>query len=103
MHGLTVLAESCIVGCMTRQALAAEAVQRMIADEVRAEMARERKTASELAQVLGVTQHTIGRRINGASPFNVYELAQVAECLGTTTDALVAAALAHAEKKKAVA
>lgn len=88
---------------MTTQENAAEAVQGMVADEVRAEMARQRKTAAELAVALGTTQHTVGRRLNGATPFNVFELARVAEWFGTTTDTLVARALARPAEKKAAA
>jgi len=78
---------------MTTQAVDSDAVQQMVADEVRAEMARQRKTAAELALAIGVTQHTVGRRLNGSTPFNVFELARVAECFGLTADVLVSRAL----------
>lgn len=84
---------------MTKQAAAADAVQQMVADEVRAEMARQRKTAADLAIAIGTTQHTVGRRLNGATPFNVAELAAIAEFFGTTTDALIRLALSHGTKK----
>lgn len=87
---------------MTTQATAADAVQHMVADEVRAEMARQRKTAADLASAIGTTQHTVGRRLNGSTPFNVAEVASIAELFGTTADALIRAALSH-ETKKAVA
>jgi transcriptional regulator with XRE-family HTH domain len=60
-----------------------------VADEVRAELARQRRTASELAESLGVGAHTIGRRLSGETPFNVIELARVARFLGTTATDLV--------------
>ncbi|MFB7843593.1 helix-turn-helix domain-containing protein [Microbacterium sp. NPDC056052] len=53
-----------------------------IADEIRAELARQRKTAADLAIVLGITQHTMGRRLNGHTPFNMIEMSRIAEFLG---------------------
>lgn len=61
-----------------------EAAAVSVADEVRAELARQRKTATELAVVLGITQHTAGRRLNGGTPFNIIELFAVASWLGLT-------------------
>lgn len=52
------------------------------ADEVRAELARQRRTAGDLAIALGVTQHTVGRRLNGDTPFNAIEMVLVARFLG---------------------
>lgn len=46
-----------------------------IAGEVRAELARQKRTARELAVVLGISEHTAGRRLNGETPFNMVELA----------------------------
>ena len=57
---------------------AAEAV----ASEVRAELARQQKTAGELAAALGMTPHTAGRRLRGEVPFDVIELAQIGLWLG---------------------
>lgn len=79
---------------MDLQALtgAATATVSRIADEVRAEMARQRKTAADLSQVIGVTQHTAGRRLNGAIPFDVAELYSVSEWLGIGMADLIARA-----------
>lgn len=79
---------------MTKQTTteAAEAASRAVADEVRVEMARQRKTAADLALVLGVTQHTAGKRLNGQSSFTFAELAAAAEWLGLTVSALAARA-----------
>lgn len=60
-----------------------------LAAEVRAEMARQKRTASELAGVIGVTAHTAGRRLNGSTPFNVIELGQLAQWLGIGPDVLI--------------
>lgn len=74
--------------CMTKQTTP-EVVSSRIADEIRAELARQRKTAAELAMVLGVTQHTIGRRLNGGTPFNAIELMAAALWLGMSLSDLV--------------
>lgn len=52
-------------------------------------MARQRKTATGLALVLGITQHTVGRRLNGATPFNSIELMMTASWLGLTLSEIV--------------
>jgi hypothetical protein len=67
---------------MTNHAGAAEATAQRIADDVRAELARQKKTAGEMASVLGITAHTAGRRLNGDVPFNVVEIAIIARWLG---------------------
>jgi hypothetical protein len=80
---------------------AGEGVGLAIAAEVRAELAVQRRTAHDLALALGVTAHTIGRRLSGASPFNVIEMALAAHWLGMTPDVLVRRAeerLARAEE-----
>ena len=86
---------------MTKQtaAEAAEAASRAVADEVRVEMARQRKTAADLAPVLGITQHTAGKRLNGQSSFTYSELAAAAQWLGLTVSVLAA----RAEHVEAVA
>jgi transcriptional regulator with XRE-family HTH domain len=53
-----------------------------VANEVRAEMARQRKTQLELAEALGVNAHTAGRRIRGEVPFDVVELESISSWLG---------------------
>ena len=60
-----------------------------IADEIRAELARQRKTAADLAIVLGITQHTMGRRLNGQTPFNMIEMSRVAAFLGTSIQTIL--------------
>lgn len=52
------------------------------ADEVRAEMARKRVTAAELALSLGISAHTMGRRLSGQTPFNSNEMVVAARRLG---------------------
>ncbi|WP_336630643.1 MULTISPECIES: helix-turn-helix domain-containing protein [unclassified Microbacterium] len=60
---------------------AAAATSAALADEIRVEMARQRRTGHELAVVLGITAHTAGRRLSGATPFDVVELARVGRWL----------------------
>ncbi|WP_303708450.1 MULTISPECIES: hypothetical protein [Microbacterium] len=55
---------------------------RRFADEVRGELARQRRTAGELALAIGTSQHTIGRRLSGAMPFNAVEMVLAARFLG---------------------
>lgn len=53
-----------------------------IAAEVRAEMARQRKTQADLAAALGINPATAGKRLNCTAPFNTVELYKVAVWLG---------------------
>jgi len=64
-------------------------LDRSVAAEVRAEMARQQKTQAELAAVIGVTAHTAGRRCSGAVPFDVIEIAAVAEWLSVPVEQLL--------------
>jgi transcriptional regulator with XRE-family HTH domain len=45
-----------------------------IATLVRAEMKQQGKTQVELADLLGVTQQSVSRRLTGETPFTVYDL-----------------------------
>ena len=59
-----------------------------VAGEVRAAMARKSKRIAELAEVLGVTPATAGRRFNGETPFDVIELMLVATWLEVPVEQL---------------
>ncbi|MFI2568886.1 helix-turn-helix domain-containing protein [Cellulosimicrobium funkei] len=59
-----------------------------IAAEVRAEVARQRKTVQGLAQVLNVTQSTASRRFTGDVPFDMREIFEVAAWLGLSVTEL---------------
>lgn len=52
-----------------------------VAVNVRAEMAAQRKTAVQLANLLDVGHQAALRRVNGEVPFSLAELAQVASWL----------------------
>lgn len=80
---------------MINHAGAEEAAKR-IAEEIRVEMARQRKSVAALAAVIGVKPHTAGRRLNGSTPFNVIELAAVAGWLGVSMADMLGAR--HASK-----
>ena len=84
---------------MTKQTPEAAAAL-SIANEVRAELARQRKTAAELAAVLGISQHTVGKRLNGSSAFNIIELFRASSWLGLSLEEL--ARRAEAAEKKAL-
>jgi len=66
-------------------------VTQSVAAEVRAELARKRIPQSDLAEVLGVSQAGISRRLSGATPFDVNELAAVAAFLGVPVGKLMPA------------
>ena len=53
-----------------------------VAGEVRAEMARQHVSQSEVAQKLGVTQQTLSKRLSGLRPIDLAELEQLATVLG---------------------
>lgn len=61
----------------------------VVAAAVRAELARQQRTATDLAAVLGVTPHTAGRRLAGVTPFNVVEIMRIAAWLDVPTQTLL--------------
>lgn len=52
-----------------------------VGDEVRAMMARRRISQTKLALAMGKSQSSVNRRLRGKQPFDVEELAQVAQIL----------------------
>lgn len=54
----------------------------LVAAEVRAEMARQRITQTEMARRLGTNQAFINRRLVGEVPFNITTLAKIGDVLG---------------------
>ena len=63
-----------------------------IAAEVRAEMGRQNKNRSDLAEALGVTVATAGRKFSGETEYGLTELVQVASWLGVSAAQIWAAA-----------
>jgi transcriptional regulator with XRE-family HTH domain len=60
-----------------------------VAATVRAEVARRRITQSQIAEVLGLSQMAVSRRLSGAVPFDVEELGKVAALLGVPASTLL--------------
>lgn len=60
-----------------------------VADNVRAEMARRKVTQRDLAEGLGLSQASVSKRLMGAVPWDVNELAAVASLLGVELSVLV--------------
>lgn len=61
-----------------------------VAAEVRAEMARQRISLTELADATSISPSTLRRRLDSVSPFDVDELDRVAGALGVSPDQLFA-------------
>lgn len=60
-----------------------------IAAEIRAELARQGKSATDLAKGTGIGRDTLRRRLNGIYPFYAEELFAICDFLGLTTAELV--------------
>jgi len=56
---------------------------------VRAEMARAKRTQAALAHQIGMGQQALSRRLTGQTPFTVDELARVGQALGVSLADLV--------------
>lgn len=64
-------------------------VSQRVAAELRAELARQKRSGRELSVVLGISEHTGGRRLNGETPFNMVELAAACGWLGISLSGLI--------------
>jgi transcriptional regulator with XRE-family HTH domain len=60
-----------------------------VAGNVRAELARQRRSQRELQQHLGISRVTLYRRLSGESPFDVDELRKIAELLHVSVSDLL--------------
>ena len=60
-----------------------------VAAEIRAEMARQRKTGIELASLLDLSQQSASRRVNGETDIDLDELEVIAGWLGVDVPALL--------------
>lgn len=63
-----------------------------VAAAVRAELVVQRRTSVSLARHLGISPHTLASRLSGDIPFDLVEVARVAEWLGLSASELVARA-----------
>lgn len=71
--------------CMTYP----ESFSDRVAAEVRAEMARQKRTARDMAVALEMGARAAERRVNGDIEFGLNELQQVADWLGVDREQLV--------------
>lgn len=62
-----------------------------VAAEVRAEVARQRLTHKRLAELLGLSQPQITKRLNGVIAMNTTELDRIADALGVPVERLLSA------------
>lgn len=53
-----------------------------VAGEIRATLARQRKSGRQLANALGASQTWVSSRLNGTTPIDLNDLARIAEALG---------------------
>lgn len=60
----------------------------LVADNIRAELARRRILQSDLGELLGLTNQAMSRRLRGEVPFRDAELAKIAEHLGVEVSVL---------------
>jgi predicted transcriptional regulator len=79
---------------MTGQQTDKPTFSRMFSGEVRAELARRRTTATSLAPLLGVSEATIYRRLNGESDWPLDDAMTVAQHLEVSLARLTAGAAA---------
>lgn len=62
----------------------------LVAGEIRAELARQRKSQAELASQLGVSRPWLSRRLSGETPLSVGDVVVMADALGVPVSALTA-------------
>lgn len=62
----------------------------IVAAEIRAELARQRVTQIELAERLGVNRQWVARRLIGAVPLSIDDIARIAEALGVRVTSFTA-------------
>lgn len=62
-----------------------------VAAEVRAEVGRQQLTHRGLAELLGLSQPQVTKRLNGVLPFDTAELDRVADVLGVPVDQFLVA------------
>ena len=60
-----------------------------VAGELRAEMARQRKTGVDLAHVLNCSQQSASRRMTGATPLTLDDIAAISDWLGIPPSSLI--------------
>ena len=66
-----------------------ETFSEQVAANIRAELARQKKTQSHLIEVWGITQGSVSKRLSGATPLDVNEVQKVADWLGIPLSRLI--------------
>lgn len=69
--------------------MANESLSEQVAGSVRAELARRRLGAADIAPALGIDVRSAQRRLSGHTPFAIDEVAAVAAFLGTPVGTLL--------------
>jgi Uncharacterized conserved small protein len=64
-------------------------IRQQIAAEVRAEIARQRLSQRQIAEILGMVQPAVQLRLAGTRPFRAEELVQLADALGVPVSKFV--------------
>lgn len=71
-------------------AIIRQSLTQRVASEVRAEVARQNVTQYDLAEVLGVAQPSVSRRLTGKHPFDTDELDKLAAFFDVPVDRFLA-------------
>ena len=66
-----------------------ETFSEQVGANIRAELARQRKTQAQLADVWGLNQASVSKRMAGTVPVDVNEVAKVADWLGVPMSRLM--------------
>lgn len=66
---------------MAVRALDLKRWDRLVASEIRAQMARHRVTQVDLSRTLGITQQAVSNKLRGVTPMNIDEVGRIADFL----------------------
>lgn len=66
-------------------------VTELIAAEIRAELARQKRTQKDLAEAIHISEVGVSRRLSGVTPLDVNEVYAIAEWLGVPVEQFLAA------------
>lgn len=84
-----------MLACMSQR----EQRRAEIAGEIRAELARQNKTATQLSVATGISSATLSRRLSGLKPFYLEELEDISRFLGLPAWAFTERAEARIESE----
>lgn len=89
MIKLTAHEMSCKIICMNLHPTQGKRFAIELAEEIRVEMLRQRKSARALAAELDVTEATVGARLNGRVPFDAIQIHRVTTWLGVSITEII--------------